>query len=144
MNYIPYSPTDNYCEVNKNIVNESTSTNQGVESFVVNTTAPPPPDNTELHNFREKERLYNQKSTYQVERTYQLEQYKNILTVLFYILCIPFIYIIYGSSNNIYLKATYITLALTYPFYIFFIENIIYNGWIYIVALIRGVPTERL
>lgn len=135
MNYIPYSSIDNYYEI-KTDVHESKNT---VENFETNAEK-----QSTIRQFREKERLYNQKSTYQTEETMQLELYKNILSVIFYILCIPVVYIIYISDRNIYLKLFYIALALTYPIYISFVENIIYGTWIYIIAMIRGVPSEQL
>jgi hypothetical protein len=135
MNYVPYSTIDSYYKIK----GETHESNNSVENFETNAI-----DQAELQQFREKERLYHQKSTYQTEETMQIESYKNILTIVFYVLCIPLIYFIYISDSNIYLKAFYVVLALAYPMYISFIEDIIYGTWVYIIAMIRGVPTEKL
>lgn len=131
MNYVPYSTTDSYYKIKEN----THDSQNPIENFT---------NQTGLQQFREKERLYHQKSNYQTDETMQIESYKNILTIVFYVLCVPLIYFIYISDRNIYLKGFYVALALTYPMYISFVENIVYGIWIYIIALIRGVPTEKL
>ena len=135
MNYVPYSHIDSYHKIKE----DTHETPNPVENFETNAD-----DQTGLQQFREKERLYHQKSNYQTDETMQIESYKNILTIVFYVLCVPLIYFIYISDSNIYLKGFYVALALTYPMYITFLENIVYGIWIYIIALIRGVPTEKL
>ncbi len=99
---------------------------------------------SDLQDFRDRERLYNQKAVHQYMQNEQLNSIKWLLTMIFYLVCIAFVYFIYTSNNSTYLKVFYITLALAYPFYIFYLESVFYSVYLYIVAFIRGIPTERL
>lgn len=99
--------------------------------------------NNTLQQFRDEELRYHQKSQYQLQKTDQLDVFNNVLTAIFYMICIVFVYMIYISAYSIPVKLGYIALALAYPIYIFPVEDLFYNIYIYTGAFIRGIPSER-
>lgn len=100
--------------------------------------------NNTLQQFRDEELRYHQKSQYQLQKTDQLDMFNSLLTAIFYMLCLVFVYMIYISAYSTPVKLVYIALALAYPIYIFHIEDLFYNIYIYTIAFIRGIPSERV
>jgi 4-amino-4-deoxy-L-arabinose transferase-like glycosyltransferase len=95
-----------------------------------------------LQEFRDEQLRYHQKSHYQSQKNDQFDMLNAILTTIFYLLCIVFVYLIYRSSYSNRQKLFYIALVLAYPAYIFHIENFVYQSYIYTIAFIRGIPIE--
>ena len=77
--------------------------------------------------FQDQERLYNQKAVHQYLQNEQLNSIKWLLMTIFYLVCVVFVYFMFISTNTLSLKLFYITLALAYPFYIFYLETGIYT-----------------
>ena len=65
------------------------------------------------------------------------------LFYVYYALFLRFCYYLYNTKKNNYLKISIVLFLLFYPYFIFYIENFIYENVIFIGNSISGLPYKK-